>query len=41
VRPDRGSTTSTPWGLYVLLGLIGLVVLFVVLHLAGGGLRGH
>jgi len=41
VGPDRGSTTSTTWGLYVLLGIIGLVILFVVLHLAGGGLGGH
>lgn len=38
---QRASATSTPWGLYVLLGLVGLVVLVVVVHLAGGGLRGH
>jgi hypothetical protein len=39
----RGATTSTPWGVYVLLGIIGLVVvvLFVALHLTGGGLSGH
>lgn len=41
VGPDRGSTTGTPWGRYVLLGIIGLVLLFVVLHLTGGGLDGH
>ncbi len=41
VEPDRGSTTSTPWKLYVLLGIIGLVfLLVVVLHLTGGGLAG-
>jgi hypothetical protein len=31
----------TPRGRYVLLGIIGLVLLFVVLHLIGGGLRAH
>jgi hypothetical protein len=39
VGPDRGSTTSTRWGLYVLLGTIGLFLVLVVLHLTGGG--GH
>ncbi|HSC40407.1 MAG TPA: hypothetical protein VLD19_21130 [Chitinophagaceae bacterium] len=38
----RKPTTGKPWGLYVLLGLIGLVmVLFIVLHLTGHGLHGH
>lgn len=41
VEADRASTTRTRWTLYVLLGIIGLVLLFVVLHIAGGGLRGH
>ncbi|MEO6437086.1 MAG: hypothetical protein ABIP55_15185 [Tepidisphaeraceae bacterium] len=41
-RPDRTSNSPKPWGLYLLLGLIGVVVLlFVVLHLTGGGLGGH
>lgn len=40
VRSSRSSTT-TPWGLYVLLGLIGLILLFGVLHLASGGLGMH
>ena len=40
-RTSRGSDTSTRWGLYVLLGTIGVVLLFVVLHLAGGGHGGH
>ncbi|GAA0564356.1 hypothetical protein GCM10009415_53440 [Chitinophaga japonensis] len=32
----RKSTTGRPWGLYVLLGLIGLVLLlFAILHLTG------
>jgi hypothetical protein len=38
--PDRASTTSSPWGRCVLLGTIGLFLLFVILHLAGGG-HGH
>lgn len=41
VGPDSGSGTSTPWGLYLLLGTISLVLLFLVLHLIGGGPRGH
>jgi hypothetical protein len=41
VGPDYASSTSTPWGLYLLLGIIGLVLLFLVLHLIGGGPRGH
>jgi hypothetical protein len=41
MRPDRRSTTGTPWGRYLLLGVIGLVLLFLVLHLIGGGPRGH
>jgi hypothetical protein len=32
---------AAPFGRYVLLGIIGLVLLIVLLHLAGGGLRGH
>jgi len=39
--PDRVSPTSIPWGLYLLLGIIGLVLLFLVLHLIGGGPSGH
>ena len=38
---DSGSSTSTPWGLYLLLGTIGVILLFLVLHLIGGGPRGH
>lgn len=41
VRLDDGPTTSLPWRLYVLLGIIGLVLLFLVLHLIGGGPSGH
>jgi hypothetical protein len=41
VGPGRASVTSTRWGLYVLYGMIGLILLFIVVHLAGGGLRGH
>jgi hypothetical protein len=41
VATGRGSATSTPWGLYVLFGTIGVVLLLVLLHLAGGGHGGH
>ena len=39
VVPDRGSTTSTPrWGVYVFgVIVIVLALLFVILHLSGGG----
>jgi hypothetical protein len=40
-QPRPGASTSTPWGLYLLLGTIGLVLLFLILHLIGGGPRGH
>jgi hypothetical protein len=41
-EPDGGSTTGTPRWVYV-SGIIAivLVLLFVVMHLAGGGLGGH
>jgi hypothetical protein len=39
--PGRGSTLRTRWWLYVLLAMIGLILLFVVAHLAGGGMRRH
>jgi hypothetical protein len=38
----RGETTAgTRWGLYVLLGTIGAMLLFVALHLTGGGHGGQ
>ena len=42
VAPHRGSTTGTPRWVYV-FGIIAivLVLLFVILHLTGGGLGGH
>lgn len=40
-QPGRGSAAGRPWGLYALVGIIGLILLAIVLHVAGGGLRGH
>lgn len=42
VRPDRGSPPNTPRWVKV-FGIIAivLVLLFVILHLAGGGFGGH
>ena len=30
-----------PWGRYVLFGIIALILLVLLVHLAGGGLHGH
>jgi hypothetical protein len=38
---DNTTSTSLPWRFYLLLGTIILVLLFLVLHLIGGGPRGH
>jgi hypothetical protein len=38
---DRGSTSSSAWGMYVLVGVIAVILLLVVLHLSGGGHGGH
>ncbi len=38
---DKGITTKKSLGFYILLGLIGLVLLFVIMHLFGGGIGGH
>jgi hypothetical protein len=38
---DLRLSVPTPWGRYVLFGLMGLVLLFLAVHLAGGGLHGH
>ena len=36
-----GPSLNTAWLRYLLLGSIGLVLLFLVLHLIGGGPKGH
>jgi hypothetical protein len=41
VQPTLGVASSTAWRRYLLLGIIGLVLLFLILHLIGGGPRGH
>jgi hypothetical protein len=41
VAPDSGSAMSVAWKQYLVLGTIGLVLLFLVLHLIGGAPRGH
>jgi hypothetical protein len=39
--PDPGLSATTPWRLYVMLGVIGLGLLFLVLHLLSGGAVRH
>lgn len=34
-------TTGTPWDLYILIGVVVLVLAFIVLHFAKGGLGQH
>ena len=34
-------TTKKSWGLYVLIGIISLILLFIIMHLVGGGMGGH
>lgn len=36
-QPSR----SRPWRLYLLFAIIGVVLLFIILHLTSGGMRGH
>jgi hypothetical protein len=42
-REDPGVAAATPtnWGQYMLMGLLGLVVVFIIVHLLGGGLGHH
>jgi hypothetical protein len=37
----RGVTSSAPVGLYVMLGMSGLILVLLVLHILGGGLNHH
>ena len=39
-RPAPTRQTGA-WGRYVLIGILGLVLLVLLVHLAGGGLHGH
>jgi hypothetical protein len=38
---DAGSSTAARWRLYVLLGIIGLVLLIIFMHLTGGPIPHH
>jgi hypothetical protein len=40
-RPDSSASIGTPWGQYLLLTTIVLVLLFLVMHVLRGGARGH
>ena len=41
LRAGRASTPHTPWGLYAMLGISGLILLFLILHITSGGLKHH
>jgi hypothetical protein len=38
---DYGAATGIPWRLYLLIGIMSLVLLFLAIHLINGGPRGH
>lgn len=38
---DRPAPATSRWGRYVLLAILAFALLFIVRHLAGGGLHGH
>jgi hypothetical protein len=41
VATDRAVSINRPWRLYAMLGALGLVLLFLVLHLLRGGAESH
>lgn len=41
VRGEDGTTTTISWRLYLLLGILGVVILLLLLHLLGGGPTRH
>ena len=40
-RSEEAPLAETRWGRYVLVGVIALILLFIAIHLAGGGLHHH
>lgn len=41
ISPSTRLNSGIPWGLYTLIGFGGLVLLFIIVHLAGGGFGQH
>lgn len=40
-KQDKKTSAKKSWGFYILIGLISLVVLFIIVHLFGGGMNRH
>jgi hypothetical protein len=40
IQDDR-KTAKKSWKFYALIALIGLVIIFIIMHLFGGGMHGH
>jgi hypothetical protein len=38
---EGASRRGVPWRMYLLLGICGLIALFLIMHIAGGGLEHH
>ena len=41
IPPDKQLINKKTWGFYVIIGLIGLLILFIIMHLFGSSMHGH
>ncbi len=41
VMRDESTITKKPWGFFILIGLTTLILLFIIIHLFGGGMGGN
>lgn len=41
IKVQAEITTKKSWEFYMMIGLTGLVMLFIIKHLLGGGMGGH
>jgi hypothetical protein len=38
---EKNTKPKKPWTFYALIGLVSLIIIFIISHLFGGGMRGH
>lgn len=41
ITQDKRQINKRTWGFYVIVGLFGLLILFIIIHLLGSGMPGH